>query len=502
MKNALFIHFINRELFRSLGMTSIKGVNYAVKILLLTKDMDVYIPLSSVWENLTATDLDLDFWNIVDRCNQISFVSDCVTHEEFLDKNQALYFYDKERYACYFYNNSEFIKPRTTLIKSSGTTQEIRNGLQEWKTAETLSIPLLPRDKNIVEYNKLLINGVIEKSNGEGITKSLFINKLDKTVYELSVARLLSGYYIKNYLEFMDGDIATGINKYLSYYDIYANDFPYNDIVILETILECVGVDHYVFTKENNCDWESFFEKRRKSQHQRICKQINEIIQVCLEELNFGKGVAFKQVTNEICSKIRRNSVKCLYKNVYIFSINQLDALENNLHQLYCKLQQDSEHIWSYLLPEGRKVMTMKNKVFVVHGHNQLFEEKLTSWLYSVDLEPVVLHKMANGGITSIISKIEKYSDVSCAMVLFTADDTGKGVKEKEYKKRARQNAVFEAGYFIGKIGIRNVIILHEEDVEIPSDLAGCVYVMLDSGDGWKEGIRKELAEMGLKCRY
>lgn len=86
------------------------------------------------------------------------------------------------------------------------------------------------------------------------------------------------------------------------------------------------------------------------------------------------------------------------------------------------------------------------------------------------------MHKQANVGTISIINKIEKYSNVGCAIVLLTGDDLGRSKAEKGYKKRARQNVIFEAGYFIGKIGTDHVILLYKEDVELPGDLGGCLY--------------------------
>lgn len=94
-----------------------------------------------------------------------------------------------------------------------------------------------------------------------------------------------------------------------------------------------------------------------------------------------------------------------------------------------------------------------------------------------MDLKPIILHEQANSGVKSIINKLETYSDVRCAIILMTADDKGKAKEEKPYKDRARQNVVFEAGYFIEKLEPQNVILLYEEGIEMPGDLGGCVYI-------------------------
>ena len=65
MANAIFVHFLNRELLRSLNIERIEGVNYALKILLLAKDSMLYVPLSSVCENMGSTDLDYELFYFI-----------------------------------------------------------------------------------------------------------------------------------------------------------------------------------------------------------------------------------------------------------------------------------------------------------------------------------------------------------------------------------------------------------------------------------------------------
>lgn len=140
-------------------------------------------------------------------------------------------------------------------------------------------------------------------------------------------------------------------------------------------------------------------------------------------------------------------------------------------------------------------------KIFIVHGHNELLKEKVSNWLYSLELEPIILHKQANLGTTSIINKIECYSDVACALILLTADDMGKAKNELNYNDRARQNVILEMGYFLGKLGPKNVIMIYENGVELPGDLGGCVYILADEHGGWMEDIRKEFNALGINYK-
>lgn len=133
------------------------------------------------------------------------------------------------------------------------------------------------------------------------------------------------------------------------------------------------------------------------------------------------------------------------------------------------------------------------NKVFIVHGHNNEIKQTVARTLSQLRLEPIILHEQPEQGKT-IIEKFEKNSsDVNFAIILLTADDEGKAKGETNYKARARQNVVFEMGYFIGKLGREKVFLLLESGVDKPGDLDGIVYVPIDVAEGWKLKLVKEL---------
>ena len=106
---------------------------------------------------------------------------------------------------------------------------------------------------------------------------------------------------------------------------------------------------------------------------------------------------------------------------------------------------------------------------------------------------------MPNKG-RAVIEKFEDYSNVGFAVVLLTPDDLAKSNdKRKELKPRARQNVIFEFGYFVGKLRRERVCVLYKENVEIPSDYGGILYIEMDKGDSWKQALAKEMKEAGIK---
>ena len=93
------------------------------------------------------------------------------------------------------------------------------------------------------------------------------------------------------------------------------------------------------------------------------------------------------------------------------------------------------------------------NEVFVVHGRDEGSKETVARFLSKLGLQPVVLHEKANQGRT-IIEKFEQYAGVGFAVVLLTPDDIGAPQDESAgLQPRARQNVIFELGFFLGKLG-------------------------------------------------
>jgi predicted nucleotide-binding protein len=147
---------------------------------------------------------------------------------------------------------------------------------------------------------------------------------------------------------------------------------------------------------------------------------------------------------------------------------------------------------------------SQREKVFIVHGHDNALKDEVSVFLSALQLDPIVLHRQSDGGLT-VIEKFEKYANVKYAIVLLTPDDYAypvselkKNANERIGKYRARQNVIFELGFFIGKLGRQNVCCLYK-GVEIPSDISGLIYKQVDrSVDDIGYQIIKELKAAGL----
>ena len=137
-------------------------------------------------------------------------------------------------------------------------------------------------------------------------------------------------------------------------------------------------------------------------------------------------------------------------------------------------------------------------EIFIVHGHDDEAKMELEHFVSEIGLTPIILHRKPDEGLT-IIEKFEKHSKVGFALILLTPDDEVRNIDGKIIK-RARQNVVFEMGFFVGKLGRGRVCCLRKEDVEIPSDISGVIYKPFKSKiDEVKYAVITELKAAGYK---
>lgn len=146
-----------------------------------------------------------------------------------------------------------------------------------------------------------------------------------------------------------------------------------------------------------------------------------------------------------------------------------------------------------------RSISIMSNKVFIVHGHDDAAKLEMARTLEKAGFEAIILHEQPDEGRT-IIEKFENYADVSFAVILYTECDLGRAKETPvdSEKYRARQNVVFEHGFFLGKLGRGHVCALVKGDIEVPGDLSGVVYVNMDKEGAWKMKLASNMRAAGL----
>ncbi|MDC7705385.1 nucleotide-binding protein [Vogesella indigofera] len=188
------------------------------------------------------------------------------------------------------------------------------------------------------------------------------------------------------------------------------------------------------------------------------------------------------------------------------FQQRYVDGLEDARYVLVSMIEEIQEY-WeedgvsnessqNIKLPTSASYLNSK-KIFLIHGHDNGTKETVARFISQLGLEPIILHEQANQGRT-VIEKFEDHSDVGYAIALITPDDTGSSNKDPDnVQHRARQNVIFEFGYFIGKLGRHKVMGLVKGDIEVPSDYSGVLYIPIDESGAWKFLLLKELKMVG-----
>ena len=142
---------------------------------------------------------------------------------------------------------------------------------------------------------------------------------------------------------------------------------------------------------------------------------------------------------------------------------------------------------------------SINGSIFIVHGHDELSKAETARFVESLGLNAIILHEQTNSSQT-ILEKFEKHaSEAVFAIVLLTPDDVGYPKNSPNTAKyRARQNVIFELGYFCSALSREKICVLYKEGVEIPNDFSGVVYTPMDDAGGWKLSLAREMKACGL----
>lgn len=135
--------------------------------------------------------------------------------------------------------------------------------------------------------------------------------------------------------------------------------------------------------------------------------------------------------------------------------------------------------------------------IFIIHGHDEDMKEQVARVVEKLGLNPIILHEQEDQGRT-IIEKFEHYASGSgYAIALLSPDDLC--IENNVEKRRARQNVIFELGYFTGLLGRKRTfaLVAGNGNIELMSDYQGIIYNIYDQAGAWKYKLVKELKAVG-----
>lgn len=216
-----------------------------------------------------------------------------------------------------------------------------------------------------------------------------------------------------------------------------------------------------------------------------------EIKEIIIKETDFS----LKEEAKKREEEDKDSNTTAYYENMVMFDKKLgTNITDNILKEAKTKIDEKKiEKDRNGKINENKKV---GNKVFIVHGHDNGLKEEIARFIEKLGLEVIILHEQANNGNT-IIEKFEKNAnEIGYAIILYTPCD--KGFSSKDGEGRARQNVIFEHGFFIGKLGRKYVAAIKKDNVEVPSDLSGILYIEYDTKGAWKFELAKEMKGIGF----
>ncbi len=166
-------------------------------------------------------------------------------------------------------------------------------------------------------------------------------------------------------------------------------------------------------------------------------------------------------------------------------------------HPLVFK-HEDRARLLAALADLGLVSKVERPRSFIVHGHDQTLLAEIKDYLQNTLKwpQPIILRDQPSGGKT-IIEKFEEQAGiVDWVFVLVSPDDKTFDPKTNDEKRRARQNVIFELGFFYGLLGRQEgrVIVLKKGDVDLPSDIHGVIWIDVSAGvRSAGEDIRREV---------
>ena len=145
------------------------------------------------------------------------------------------------------------------------------------------------------------------------------------------------------------------------------------------------------------------------------------------------------------------------------FSRAQAERLIRDIDQIF-EIRANSEL-------EQPKPEAMR-RIFITHGRSKDWQAVQAFIERDVGLPTLELAQEANLGRTIIEKLFDNAARCDSAVIVMTGDDIA-----NEDEARVRENVMHEIGFFQGRYGRNFVILLHEDGVNIPTNLAGVAYI-------------------------
>lgn len=337
----IYLHFLNRELYRE---TRLKSYNLdlslcnALKIAYLFNYEPLYISIAFVWELYYDFPKTRNMLLKLLRANLLHPVSAFYTVDELLAFNQRIYREETLRYTMYFDKiPHQLERYNPEIIKTESTTIRLETDLKSWINTGMSDLFVQEEDRILLHQSGKKIKKTLERRDNKAITLSLF-DGINLSIYNRKqLARNLSLVHIYTYMQHVNGDIITGINS-LQFFDRLSKNFPLHDYGINCCIIEMC--DRRVLNLKSIS---LLIEEERKLKSVKVLfiEEVRKIIGTLYKCLS--DDVKYQSnIRNAICNRIKRASIKMPEKQGNIswqHLLSRIIMLDN------CLKENDSEYL-------------------------------------------------------------------------------------------------------------------------------------------------------------
>lgn len=153
-----------------------------------------------------------------------------------------------------------------------------------------------------------------------------------------------------------------------------------------------------------------------------------------------------------------------------LYSRDQLQKLATSIEQVL-EVRAHSE------LAAPAQAQSALRRVFISHGRAPDWREIQAYIEKDIGLDSLELAQEPNQGRTILAKLADSAGRCDSAVIVMTGDDL-----DADGQSKARENVIHEIGYFQGRYGLDRVVLLHEDGVNIPSNIHGVVYTPFAKG--------------------
>ncbi len=181
--------------------------------------------------------------------------------------------------------------------------------------------------------------------------------------------------------------------------------------------------------------------------------------------------------------------------------MQRLNAILRRLPSMPLEEMEEEEERQTRRARENREGDPDNRDIFVVHGRDDGAKDAVARCLERLGFNPIILKEKPNLGRV-LIEKFEQNAmDIIYAVIILTPDDIGglADTPHEHLEQRARQNVIFEIGFFVGAIQRARVCVLLKGHMPFPSDIEGIAWIPLDDRGAWQLLLANEIAESGIK---